>query len=88
MPKTWELLTWPFRALARLVKLLIVPGGIGALTGWLWTLCDATWLLVITIVCGVWAVAMVYLWWLQIMGRLHSLDRGAIRVARSGRGEH
>ncbi|MGH3097928.1 MAG: hypothetical protein ACRDMV_18250 [Streptosporangiales bacterium] len=86
MTSTWRLLTWPFRALGRLVKLIVIPAALGVLTWWLWTWFDSGWFLGVTVLCGIWAAVVVYLWWLQLTGKLTSLERGEVRVSESIRG--
>lgn len=74
----------PFRLAFRLVKLLFVPVACcaGAL-GLVWL--GLTWCLPVAIVAGIWAVVMVWLWWLQVVGELRSIGRGTVRIS-GGRG--
>lgn len=74
--------TFPFRALWRLFRFLVLPVGLGgvcwwvfALSGWAWT-----WLLVPVVVCALWALVMAHLWKVQMRGELRSLGRGTVHV--------
>lgn len=75
--------TLPFRALFRLIKLLFLPVGMGALTLWI-GLSGWSWALWATAVMAVWAWVMTRLWWTQVRGELRSLARGTVDVHRSG----
>lgn len=78
MPSTLALLAWPFLAAWRLIKLLFLPVGIG--TG-VWMLADpGPFLTTALIVCGVWALLMLRLWFITTRGRLRSLGRGTFKL--------
>lgn len=78
----------PFRAVWRLVKLLFLPVAFGAASlGLVWL--GLGWCLVLAFLCGVWAVCMSWLWWLQTVGELRELGRGTVhvRTTSTGRGK-
>lgn len=72
--------TLPFRALFRLVKLLLLPVVFGGLSVWLYSALEAAWLLVPIVFCVVWALVMLRLWQVQVSGELRSLARGTVQV--------
>ncbi|WP_433868458.1 hypothetical protein [Saccharopolyspora sp. CA-218241] len=77
--------TLPFRALYRLVKLLLLPVLAGAVAVWVaWLGVD--WMLWLAALAGVWAAVMVRLWWVQVLGELRSLGRGTVHVRAGARG--
>jgi len=84
MASVWELLLMPFVAFWRLVKLLALPAMLTAAAWWLFGT-GSTVFTVVTLVCVCWVLVALYLWRLQIHGRLRSMERGAIRVREGGR---
>ncbi|MDA3644158.1 hypothetical protein LZ318_31900 [Saccharopolyspora indica] len=85
MAAAMRVATFPFRALFRLIKFLLVPTAFGALSVWLYTALEAPWLLVLIVLCAVWALVMLRLWQVQVAGELRSLARGTVHVAGSHR---
>lgn len=75
--------TLPFRIVWRLVKVLVLPVAITTLA-WLIFGFGTSWFLGIALVCGLWALVLVNLWWIQTSGELRSLARGTVNVRRSG----
>lgn len=76
------LLKLPFVALWSLVRLLFLPVLIVAAAG-LVLGTGSLWFGAVVLVCGLWALALVRLWSLQLRGVLASLKRGTVRVSRS-----
>ena len=77
--------TLPFRIVWRLVKVLFLPVAITALA-WLIFGLGTSWFIGIALVCGLWALVLVNLWWIQTSGELRSLARGTVSVRRAGAG--
>lgn len=75
--------TMPFRIVWRLVKVLFLPVLV-TLLAWLIVGVDSSWFVGIALVCGLWALVLVNLWWIQTSGELRSLARGTVTVRRSG----
>lgn len=78
------LLKLPFTAAWSLVKLLSLPALIVLAAGLVLGV-GSLWFAAVVLVCGLWALALVRLWALQLRGVLASLKRGTVHVAR-GRG--
>src|SRR5690606_31673723 len=74
-----ETLLFPLWAAARLVILLALPvalaTGIALLFG-----VDSPLFVVVAVICGAWAIALVAMWRTQLRGRVNSISRGAIRI--------
>lgn len=81
MAAAMRVATFPFRTLFRLIKFLVVPTAFGALSVWLYTVLDQSWLLVLIGLCVLWALVMLRLWKVQVTGELRSLARGTVHVA-------
>lgn len=77
------LLRLPFTAAWSLVKLLFLPVVLVAAAG-LVLGTGSVWFGAVVLVCGLWALALVRLWWLQLRGVLRSLARGTVHVAGLG----
>lgn len=80
MAAAMRVATFPFRAVFRLAKFLILPVGVGALFWWLASMWP-TWPLWAGVVfCAVWALLMANLWRIQMHGELRSLARGTVHI--------
>lgn len=75
--------TLPFRSAWRLFKVLFLPAAIATLA-WLVFGLGTPWFVVIALLCGLWALVLVKLWWIQTSGELRSLARGTVSVRRAG----
>jgi hypothetical protein len=78
------LLTLPFRAAWSLLRLLFLPVAVVAAAGLLLGP-GSVWFGGLVLLCGLWALVLVRLWWLQLRGVLRSLARGTVQVAGPGR---
>lgn len=74
------LLKLPFTAAWSLMKLLFLPVVIVAVAGLLLGV-GSLWFGAVLLVCGLWALALVRLWLLQLRGVLASLKRGTVHVS-------
>lgn len=79
-----KIATFPFRAVFRLVKLLVLPVLVVAVSWWLIGLGAAVFW-VSGVLGVVWALVMVRLWKVQVSGQLRSLARGTVHIRRSRR---
>jgi len=80
MVRAVELARLPFAAGWYLLKLLVLP--VLIVTVALLVLgSDSGWFVVITGLCGVWAVVLVRLWLIKLRGVLRSLARGTVRIS-------
>lgn len=73
------LLRMPFSAAWSLVKLLFLPVLLVAAAG-LVLGTGSVWFGAVVLVCALWVLALVRLWWLQLRGVLRSLARGTVHV--------
>ncbi|MBE9375586.1 hypothetical protein IQ251_14125 [Saccharopolyspora sp. HNM0983] len=79
MAQAVDVVLLPFRAVWRLIKLLILPVLFGVAAAGL-ALLGLDWSWAAFAVCVVWAAVMVRLWLVQIGGELRSLGRGTVNV--------
>ncbi len=80
-----RLLTLPFTAAWSLLRLLFLPVAVVAAAG-LVLGTGSVWFAGSVLLCGLWALLLVRLWWLQLRGVLRSLARGTVQVDGLGRG--
>lgn len=75
-----ELAKLPFTAGWYLLKLVFLPALI-VTVAYLLLGADSVWFVGITVVCGVWALALVRLWSIKLRGVLRALGRGTVQIS-------
>ena len=80
MATAWQLLTFPFIACGRLLKMLAPPAVVLGVAWLIWDTTDTSFM-VIALVSAVWGLIMLRLWWTAVRGRVRSLGRGTVRMS-------